>query len=106
MPSRARRLVGLGLAVGIGVLAARGFQSASREVTVRYQGPPGDLTVTLSDTEGTRLRRAAFAAGTERQHALRLPDGPVEARLEQPGRPLVIKHFTIAGDDAILVAWP
>ncbi|MCB9544825.1 MAG: hypothetical protein H6706_02910 [Myxococcales bacterium] len=106
MSPRARRFVGLALAVGIGVFAARSFQQASREISIRYEGPPGPLTVTLSDAEGTRLRRVDFAAGAPRQHALRLPDGPLDARLEQPGRPPVVRHLQVEGDGALLVRWP
>lgn len=101
---RARTLIGLGLAaVGL-ILGLRAWQSSSRAITLRYEAPPGDLSVTIVDDEGARLRRVDFGSGVERQHALRLPDGEYRARLRVNGRTSA-RTFTVREDAALLIDW-
>ena len=101
---RARTLIGLALAaVGL-IFGLRAWQASSRAITLRYEAPPGDLSVTIIDDEGARLRRIDFGSGVERQHALRLPDGTYRARLKLDGR-TAARPFTVREDAALLIDW-
>ncbi|MGK0360206.1 MAG: hypothetical protein ACI9U2_002519 [Bradymonadia bacterium] len=101
---RSRTLVGLALAaVGL-IFGLRAWQASSRAITVRYEAPAGDLSVTIIDDAGARLRRVDFGSGVERQHALRLPDGDYRARLKFDGR-TASRPFTVREDAAFLIDW-
>lgn len=100
-----RSLIGLGLAAGGLILGLRAWQGSSRSITLRYEAPPGELTVTIRDTDGKKLRRTTFGPGVERQHAMRLPDGAYAAHLELADRPAVARPFTIQEDAAVLIEW-
>lgn len=100
-----RSLIGLGLAAGGLILGLRAWQGASREVKLRYEAPAGELTVTIRDAEGRKVRRATFGGATERQHAMRLPEGQYTVLLELPGRDAVQRVFGVAEDAAVLVEW-
>lgn len=100
-----RRIIGLALVAGTVALALTTLKGADRAVSVRYEAPPGPLTVTVSTPDGTRVRRTTFAADAERQHDISLQDGHFRARLELPGRPGVDRSFQVEGDGALLIRW-
>ena len=99
-----RSLFGLGLAAAGLIFGLRAWQSSSRSITLRYEAPPGDLSVAIVDDEGARLRRIDFGSGAERQHALRLPDGDYRALLKLAGRTSA-RPFTVREDAALLIDW-
>jgi len=100
-----RRLVGLLLVGGTAVAVGATLKSAEHDLTVRYEAPPGPLTVTLTTAEGQRVRRTSFAPGVSRQHEIRLPNGQFEAQLELPNRPAYRQAFTVEADQALLIEW-
>lgn len=100
-----RRLLGLGLVLGTAGLAISTLQGKGQAVSVRYEAPPGPLTVTLTTAEGERIRRIRFDAGAVRQHELSLLKGRYQARLELPERPPVDRTFTVEAEGALLVEW-
>jgi hypothetical protein len=99
-----RSVIGLGLAAVGMVFGLRAWQSSSREVTVRYDAPPGELTVIIRDAAGQRVRRSSFGPGVERQHALRLPDGQYRVEMRVGGR-IQTRPFMISQDAALLIDW-
>ena len=99
-----RSLLGLALAAAGLIFGLRAWQSSSRSITLRYEAPPGDLSVSIIDDEGARLRRVDFGSGVERQHALRLPDGDYRAMLKLAGR-TAARPFSVREDAALLIDW-
>lgn len=100
-----RSLLGLALAAGGVILGLRAWQGSSRTVSLRYEAPQGELTVTIRDADGKKLRRTTFGAQTERQHEMRLPDGSYRADLDLAGRPRVVRPFQVSEDAALLIDW-
>ena len=90
--------VALGLILGLALVAgSKFFQAAGEEVPVRYDGPPGALSVELKDAEGVTVRRAYFGPSVERAHTVRLVDGRYQARLAREGALAVERSFTVEG---------
>ncbi len=100
-----RRLLGLGLILGTAGLAITTLRGEGQAVSVRYEAPPGPLTVTLTTPEGERIRRITFGAGAVRQHELSLHKGRYHARLELPERSPVDRTFSVEAEGALLVEW-
>lgn len=81
------------------VYAVRAWEHASNDVTLTYRdAPPGELIVTLRDTDGARLRRAHFGARARRSHTVQLPRGTFEATLQAGEAPAVRRTFEVTGD--------
>lgn len=100
-----RRVLGLGLVLGTAALALTTLKGEGHTVSVRYEAPPGPLTVTLTTAEGERIRRITFGEAAVRQHELSLLPGRYQARLELPHRPAVDRSFSVEADGAVLVEW-
>ncbi len=104
MKRRLLRLAGATFAALALVHGARVWQQSGRDVQLSYEAPPGELTVTLFDHEGHRLRRAVFP-GALRDHTVDLPEGHYRARLELAGRPPVDRRFEVVDDGALRVSY-
>ena len=102
-----KRLLKYG-AVAVAALAfafgARAWDAGSRDVALTYQAPAGMLRVTITDSDGDRMRTTEFHGG-ERAHTVELADGRYTVRLEVEGRGERSRTLEVVGDGAQQVAW-
>jgi hypothetical protein len=82
------------------LLAWRAWNGGGRTVDVVYDAPPGDLQVTLLDARDQPIRKVFFAAGTERRHSARLPQGALTAKLDVNGR-RIERDFSVGEEDVV-----
>jgi hypothetical protein len=97
---RLRRILGILALVVAVLLGVRAWRGMGHDVSLVYDAPPGDLEVTLLDHDAHPLRHVYFAAGAERRHTARLPDGPLTARIEVAGR-TIDRDFQIGNADTV-----
>ena len=96
-------------AVALAALAvAYGTQimtTLKNDVQLTYSAPAGELTVTLFDAHGKRIRRTQFD-DTNFKHTVVLPQGEYEAELVPAGLVPHRQKFTVSGDMALEISYP
>ncbi|MCA9539354.1 MAG: hypothetical protein KC620_10735 [Myxococcales bacterium] len=102
--NRALRYAAIACAALAFVQAVRLWSDAKCEVTLTYRAPVGELTVTLLDEEGERLRRTVFG-GADRSHIVPLPPGSYIAELSMPAQDAVRRRFQVRETGAIELSW-
>ena len=94
----ALRWVVVALAALAFATATKAWSELSNDVVITYQTPPGELSVSLFDQDGERLRKTQFSDRL-RTHEVVLPMGRYRVEIHPKGHPPRTKWFTVSDDD-------